>query len=123
VPQLRLDLVRRVGVFERGEDEVDRERPAGQLPGLLDRLRNLFERAVGASEDAEAAGVRDGGRELGTGSESEPDRQDRILDAELAAKWRSERDGQEPIIAGFSGRTLSVRKPRISPPHRLFAVA
>src|ERR671931_2620760 len=86
-------------MLESDEDEVDSERPLGQLPRLLDEPGDLVERAVGASEHAEATGIRHGTGESGAGPESEANGEGRIVDAELAAQRRPERECHEPIIA------------------------
>src|ERR671937_565026 len=99
-------------MFESAEDEVDPERAPGQLSGLLDDPRDLSERAVGASKDTEATRVRDGSRKRGTGSEPEPNRQDRILDPELAAKWRPELDSHEPIMTATALSAAVGRNPQ-----------
>jgi hypothetical protein len=69
-----------------GDDEVEPVRPVGQRAGALglrpDEVRLIPTRA----EDSEPACVRDRAHELGTGALSEPDRQDRVLDAEQVAE-------------------------------------
>lgn len=92
LPNRRPVLFRCIRVFEVGEDEVDPERPVGQLPGLLDRPLDLLREKTYAPEHPEAARVRHGRDKRWAGARTEPDREHRILDPESSAKRRIERD-------------------------------
>ena len=59
LPNLCLVLLRAVRVFQCSDDEVDPERPRGQLPGPLHGLWKLLGGKAIAAQHAEATRVRD----------------------------------------------------------------
>ena len=72
-----------------GDDEVEPERPVGQRPGPLGLGPDVARVIPTRAEDPEPARVRDRAHELGPGAPSEPDRKDRVLDAEQVAERRA----------------------------------
>ena len=75
-------------MFENRDDEVNADRPRGQLSRPREVPGDDLARAAVAAENPEAAGVRDSSGKLWPGSDAEPDREDGIVDAQLPAQRR-----------------------------------
>ena len=70
-----------------GREEVDGERLVGEVTGLADLFSQRGRVEGGGADDAEPAGVGDGGDEPGHGDAAHTGEEDRVVDAELIAEW------------------------------------